>query len=85
MSYHQHDDECIFSIFACIKGYHAYKLKPGIGDTLKVKHDSNNKFDRNALGVYKNHQLHGHVPALPVPLNMCLKNIMEEYATAVTW
>ena len=73
-----------FSIFACIKGYHAYKVKPNIGQMLQVKHDKHNTYDSKALGVYDSQQLLGHIPSSPIPLNVCLKAIMDKYLTAIS-
>ena len=72
-----------FHIHACIKGYHSYKIKPEMADSLEVKRDSSNKVDKKAVGVYFNKKMIGHVPATPVPLHTCIEELMEKYI--VTW
>ena len=68
-------------IFACIKGYHAYKIRPTVGDILDVRRNEKNQYDKNAIGIYDTRgHLVGHVPAKPVPLNMCIKEFLEKYS-----
>ena len=68
------------SVFACIKGYHAFKIKPCVGEECKLLRDHNNKFDKFAIGVYSNDLLIGHVPARPVPLSKCFWDMIESYS-----
>ena len=70
-------------IYACIKGYHAYKYKPMDEEKLDVRHEPDNAHDRKAVGVYSGQRLIGHVPATPVPLQQCILNLLEKYV--ITW
>ena len=67
------------SIFACVKGYHAYKIKPQLHEILEVKLDFANKYDSNAIGVYYQNLIAGHVPARPIPLHICIGQLLEKY------
>ena len=71
------------SINACVKGYHAYKVKPDEGVVLDVKPDLTNRIDKKAVGVFWNNKLIGHVPAKPVPLKSCFNDLLERYI--ITW
>ena len=70
-------------VYACIKGYHAYKIKPDVHEELVIKLDHFNKFDKNAVGVYQQNKIVGHVPATPTPLHLCIKGLLDKYH--VTW
>jgi hypothetical protein len=71
------------SIFACIKGCHSYKITPKDSSALVVQPEKKNKFDANALSVLSNNELIGHVPARPVPLQICLGKLLQRYT--ISW
>ena len=76
-------DCATISICACIKGYHAYKIRPVVGEECSVREETNNSIDPQAIGIYRGNLLMGHVPAKPVPLHVCLRKLMEKYN--ITW
>lgn len=71
-----------FQIHACIKGYHAYKITPEVGEELTVSPKKTNTFGTCAMGVWQGTQLVGHVPAIPVSLNRALHEISSALPAA---
>lgn len=54
------------NVFAVIKGYHGYKIKPEVGEVLDVRHEPGNVHDSEAMAVFnKEKKMVGHVPATP--------------------
>lgn len=76
-------------IHAVIKGYHGYKVKPAVGDTLQVVHEPGNPYDPKAMVVCTTeNQVVGHVPATPVQLSTAMFDIWKDLPAGtvrLTW
>ncbi len=68
------------SIHAVVKGYHAYRIKPDVGDVLRCQREPGNPRDPRAVRVVDGTgRTVGHVPARPVPLNKALFEILDNW------
>ena len=74
-------------IYGVVKGYHAYRVKPRVGEVLVCKMEPENTYDKKAVRVVnKDGQTIGHVPAIPVSLNAGIFEILETWpAFPVQW
>lgn len=62
----------IIKVSAVVKGYHHYHVKPKVGAVLSCSPEPGNRVDRSAVAVYDGEVLVGHVPALPIKLNLAV-------------
>ena len=64
-----------------IRGYHAYvsMWTPVLGQTLPVKREPTNKKDKNAVAVYLEDVVVGHVPHNTAPLFL-LRDVNKAFA-----
>lgn len=81
----KHDNKYTkMEIYAVIKGYHEYKVKPEVRHTLDVCHEAENMFDKKAMAVYNDDaqsSMVGHVPAKPIKLNETLWELNQQLPT----
>ena len=65
-------------IYAVVKGYHSYRIKPTVGDVLMCEKEEENPYDKQAVKVVDGQdKIVGHVPARPVALNKAMRKIMK--------
>merc|ERR1712178_464663 len=67
-----------------IRGYHAYRVKPLVGETLVVERDLLNKYDKLAIKVLRGGVIVGHLAAKPVPLNKACSRLLSLDGVTVT-
>ena len=74
-------------VYAVVKGYHAYKVKPEVGDVLECHKEPLNSHDSKAVKVQTSEgRMVGHVPAKPVALNTGIYEILDTWpAFPVGW
>lgn len=65
------------NVYAVIKGYHHYHVKPDVGDVLRCFPEADNVVDKRAVAVYDGDVTVGHVPATPIKLNCALLQVIE--------